>query len=306
LWGWQIAVFLNIFAVVVGIALLAEPQLRWWRFSIAVLLGIIASYSFAWGLNYWVAAAPLILWRRDGTSRRGAYIAFWVVVAAATVGTYLYGYETPGYLPSPAIALLRPELWLQYALIWLGNPVSAMHGALAGALGAAIVLAAALLLRRHRVVPVSLLLPYLSLAAYATMSAFMTGLGRVGLGLNQATAPRYITVANLLWIPGIVFTYLLARSGLSLRMPQWCGRRRLPVAFPAMVVLALVVGGIIYRSECSLPRYQAEWKARESARAVLASGEADSRAGILHPSLDGLREAVELLRRYRLSVFRDD
>lgn len=53
LWGWQIQVFLNVLAAIVGIVLLAGYAHKWLGFMLALFMGVIATYSFANGLVYW-------------------------------------------------------------------------------------------------------------------------------------------------------------------------------------------------------------------------------------------------------------
>lgn len=87
LWGWQITIFLTMFAVVAGIILLCRPTLRWVDFVGATLLGVVASYSFASGLTYWPIGLLLLLCIRPPNTRTHAiYVALWLLAATLTCG----------------------------------------------------------------------------------------------------------------------------------------------------------------------------------------------------------------------------
>src|SRR5690606_33366873 len=60
-WGWQLAVFMNVLAVASGVFILAPQPHSTARFAGGVLMGIVATLSFANGLVYWFAVLPMFL-----------------------------------------------------------------------------------------------------------------------------------------------------------------------------------------------------------------------------------------------------
>ncbi|MGD0112856.1 MAG: hypothetical protein ABSD48_13435 [Armatimonadota bacterium] len=307
LWGWQICVFLNVLAVTGGIVILAADRPRRWRLPSALLIGVVASYSFASGLAYWLIAFPALLGgplRSRQAKLRESVV--WLLVGGATIASYLYHYHTPSEHPRVG---LSPGAWYgdaKYALVYLGRPVSEFHALRAGALGVAALLTIAFLLRRslgpgrQRV-----LLPYLCFSLYAVVSAGMTAVGRTGFGIMQALSPRYITVSNLLWLSILVLLYLLLRSERQRARehgPALLARRYGVVA--GIVAFALVISCVVYASLEAVPPSAAEYQKRATARAVLLSPDCDEVPGSICAAEDR-KLLLDMLKRNYLSVFRE-
>jgi len=212
-WGWQLQVFLSIVAVGPGIALLAGPKVDGLRFSGALVAGIVASYSFANGMLYWVAALPVLL-IAPGLKRNTLMLrtALWIGVALITIQTYRIGYKTPEVNPSLTAVLQAPLHCAGYLTLYLGSPVTAIfsppawHGPnpvplawyhfAPGMLGIAGFLGLLVHLIYKKRVSWLHLAPWLSLAAYAVGSALLTSAGRVGFGIGHALTSRYITISS--------------------------------------------------------------------------------------------------------------
>jgi len=308
LWGWQICVFLNVLAVAAGIAVLASAGLRWWRFPAAIFLGVVASYSFASGLAYWLAALPVLLARPSGSRQaKCREVAIWLLSAAATLVLYLYHYHAPAAHPRSGLALAQPIELAKYILIYLGRPVSANHALRAGTLGLVALLAMAFLSRRslgrNRA---HMPLPYLSLSLYAVLSAAMAGVGRVGFGFTQALSPRYVTMSNLLWVSNIVLLYLLVKGEASHpRGPHPLrGLRRFSLA-AGLVALVLMISLAFWTSIQAAPGFAMEHERRAAALAELRSAHDGRVPRAIYPSQRQRGTELEVLRRYHLSLFRE-
>src|SRR3990172_9068730 len=59
--GWQIQIFMNVLAMILGMVLLSQRVTTWLRIMGAALLGIVASYSFASGMAYWLLGILVLL-----------------------------------------------------------------------------------------------------------------------------------------------------------------------------------------------------------------------------------------------------
>jgi hypothetical protein len=214
LWGWQIAIFLNVFAVTVGIVLLANYAARWLYFILALLMGIIATYSFSTGLIYWVIGL-LILFLADHPNKRERKlkIIIWVVTLFVIICTYMYKYQKPVTYPFLLLSLSHPIEFIKYVLVYLGAPVCLfwIEGAVfLGLFGLVVWGYLIWILMKSQCVKFNVLLPYVGFGLYSIGSAMATGIGRVGMGASQALSPRYVTISLLLWVSTIVFFYLLA------------------------------------------------------------------------------------------------
>ena len=69
MWGWQLMFFLPLASNIAGLSLLCRPRANWGNWAVAVMLGIVGSYSFGASLLYWPVAIVLLMVRRDDPAR---------------------------------------------------------------------------------------------------------------------------------------------------------------------------------------------------------------------------------------------
>ena len=117
LFGFQIAWFLCLFAVVLVIALLDRPVLTRPTLVAAALLAVVASYTLVQGLLIWPVGLLLLYVRR-----RPRWTLFaWVAAAVLTAALYFYNL-TPAN-DSPRAVLEHPYLSVKFFLFALGDIV---------------------------------------------------------------------------------------------------------------------------------------------------------------------------------------
>jgi hypothetical protein len=306
IWGWQVAIWLNVLAVVGGVILLTQERSFGWRLGLAVLCGIVAQYSFANGIGYWVVGLFALAVRPLGSARaKGAAMAVWVVAAVAATGSYLYGYQVPEYQPPVAVFLQEPAEFARYILIYLGRPLGAPHAAMMGLLGLLCLGAAGAGVVRLRVMPARELTPYLCLSLYAILSAAVTGVGRLGFGALQALAPRYVTIANLLWASNAALLYFLGAGLLGRRGEGAQPRYRWAAAGSAWLALLIMLLASIQSSAQGLPAMAATSARLAAARAEVQSAKNPELLRVLYPDLDLLRKRIKVLQQLHLSLFRE-
>lgn len=236
IWGWQFMLFLSMAAVGIGLLLLSGEAR--WCFVAAVLLGIIATFSFANGLIYWLAAAPVLAFSGDHPPRaRGRRALIWGIVGGLCIAAYLYGYKKPGVSPEMA----SPLNIVAYIVLYLGAPITTVftrapwHGPLIfpvqgwmylpGAVGLLAGAGVLLELWRGRTVPLGRMSPWIALMLFAGASAVVTAAGRAGYGLGQALTSAYVTIGSLYWcgLTGLVALWLQPRQVLTLAPAlRWC------------------------------------------------------------------------------------
>jgi hypothetical protein len=300
LWGWQLQIPLNVLAVVSGVALLSAPELPWRRFLLALLCGVVATYSFACGLLYWPLLLPLLLARPAGEqpTRRITTLA-WGGTALLVYVSYLYHYASPPASPPLLSAFHRPPGdTLRYVLNYLGAPMIHEHIAGLGAVGLALLIAVTVVLYRRGGASRQALLPYLCLAGYAVATACITALGRVGFGAQQALAQRYITFANLMWVALVVLLYLIfSQRGAA---PRDRGLRT--AALLTLAALALLA---VRNSQAALPDFQARGEKMALLHDKLRAGvEPRELTGIV-PQPETLGNEIAFLQEHHLSTFRE-
>ena len=136
--------------------------------------------------------------------------------------------------------------------------------------------------------------PYLAWGAYAILSAMITGVGRVEFSAYQALSSRYITISSLLWIAIFVLAALI-----------YVGFPSRPVLRTGVIILvAVTVGMILINARQGAILFIGDHAFMTQARDTFVTT-GDVPAQELSPNDPDLQDEVEILRRYRLSIFRD-
>ncbi len=302
LWGIELCIFLNTFSVIAGFVALSVSRFRWRHFLVAVVLGVIATYSNANGVIFWPVGL-LVLWFRPSEERKtkGVQSGLWALLGLLVIGSYLYHYQRPSYLPSHGLWVREPVRYAQFVLTYLGGPLASFSpkGALGvGLSGLLLFFIVPRTLLRHRRVPFETLIPHLSIGLYFIGTALMVGIGRLGFGLNRAMNGYYVTQTYPFWTSLLVLIRLLFRPERAHQKgapsPAWAG------AFSAFVLLAgcsslYGISGLRqFHERLSLGRVELVSRAEGAPLKRLTSTE---------PSR--LDKMIAILKKRRLSVFRD-
>jgi hypothetical protein len=191
-----------------------------------------------------------------------------------------------------------------YMLINLGAPIvpySRKGAFVLGIIGLAGSIWMVWRLLKHHGFQARQLAPYLALQAYALCSAAMNAAGRVGYGTYFALNSRYIIMTTLFWVPAAVFAYLLARTNcaapLLITRP---GLRRTLVNAGAWLMLSLLLLGSAQGCLTWL-RWRPELIEAQNEMLLGQEGEAWAK---LFPYKEVLRQRADVIKRYRLSIFR--
>jgi hypothetical protein len=215
MWGWQLQIFLNILAVVTGIALLTHRTPTWGKLLAAVLCGIVATYSFANGLLLWPVGA-FVLWSSPRDKAYKTRLAVWCICALLTAATYFYHYAKPSGSTPLQYALTHSGVMVVYFLTYMGEFITIKNTLWLtvpmGILELTLFMLSWRRLRQATQIPPSSLTPYLAYALYVIISALVCTVGRVGYGPRQAMESRYLTISELFWLATLVLTYLAVRQ----------------------------------------------------------------------------------------------
>jgi hypothetical protein len=140
--GWNIQIFMSALAACAAIALLARPGLRWLNLLLALVCGVVATYSYAPGLLIWPVGLGLLLLQtlatpgsfldggrqpavgsRQSSARFLAAVA-WAALGGLAVGGFFYHYAWTAQAPSLGAALRAPGRYLLYTITYLGAPIA--------------------------------------------------------------------------------------------------------------------------------------------------------------------------------------
>ncbi|MGZ5016544.1 MAG: hypothetical protein ACXV8U_12215 [Methylobacter sp.] len=179
-------------------------------FWCTMLFATLASLSLASGLFVWIALALLaylIHTKRyvQSFSFVGAFLGFLLL--------YLHGYISPAGHANPVDSLIHhPLLVLNYLTVWLGNVAGTVSSAkLLGSTALLALLAITIYLAhdkiRNRRIEIYTLL---GICFFVLMAGFVTSLGRINFGVDQAMSSRYATPVLILWISLLGCCFLLA------------------------------------------------------------------------------------------------
>jgi len=211
LWGFQIAWFLIITCMISSVYVLSSTISRY-KILISASLCLVASFSSAHGLLTWIALTPLLVSSKNSWRNKLFILAGWYFGFLVSVVFYTIGYQKPSYHPDILFFLKNPVDFLKYFFSLAGSPFNVTQTPVAGILG---FLAISLFLYFNysfirclfskdrndtsRLFQ-SKIAPWLSIGWFALLFMLMTSVGRAGFGVEQATASRYTSMSNLLFI----------------------------------------------------------------------------------------------------------
>lgn len=304
-WSWEgrVGKLLALWSIITALVVLATPPFfHWAKVHWAWMLGVLATYSYSTGLVLW----PLGAWVlsnnsfRDAAEKRRA-LSLWTVYGGIVILLYFYKFHSPPGFETHRVSLLeQPSAYLWYVLSYLGTPLWSHHllGAVwASLFGLGVFAVMCRELRRQRSGTFQVLVFYVSLGLFSIGSALLTGVGRVGYGIEQAMSSRYIAFAQFLWIADLVFLYLVFQGKI---LPD---RRLLSglagIAFAGISLLA------VCNSAVAIDYFRQNHRRLSSIREqILApSREEDFYRKMLPIKKTTLENGIVILRKRHLSVF---
>lgn len=229
LWGFQITFLSAIVLPVICFYLLrgeADRQTSSGRLFLAMLLGIVASFSSLHGLFVWPAALLLLSGQRK-------YLIYWVVVGIIVLCGYFYGYRSPAHHPSVSLALTRPMASLQFLACLVGNLVvgSDRYALILGVIFLGMFTVLFFVKPEGGITGENNF--WRATALFSFLALLAITVGRIGLGPGAAFASRYVTFSALFLIA------VLALSISAVTSREWL-RSVIAVAITAvMLVLPL-------------------------------------------------------------------
>jgi hypothetical protein len=312
--GWNVQIFMNVTAVLLGLILLGGYEFSWSRVIAASVLGVIATYSFANGFLFWPLALLLLWHQRNSMNHPSIVFSFWVVIAAISFFSYLPGYSKPAEHPSPWFFLQEPLSALNYFFAYLGSPLLAFckkssdvaewlshrgiavpevilwianHAAsFAGLIGLILILLA--YRRLHGSENWRILLIFFLMAGYVLLSAILSTIARSGMGMPNALSLRYVTISIWFWISLVMFYAF----GIQLKFRT---------LFLSLITVCLILNSI-YGALYSIKVHEHLMPARSE----LLRLQDENLLKRLYPEVEYIRRFMPILQRYHLSVFREN
>ncbi|HAH31260.1 MAG TPA: hypothetical protein DCL44_02980 [Elusimicrobia bacterium] len=305
--GYQMGIPLNILSFTAGVFLLTSPELGLKRLLCAMAAGIITTYSFANGMLFWIIGFLILCARPIGNKKTA--LASWTLISVLIVASYLWGYQKAPQHPPLLFALQHPLRAAGYFFVFLGSPLLPFErfAPLIGFFGlicfAASIYAAyhVYMLTRKNQAALLMVIPWFALASYGIASAGVSMIGRAGLGIGQATASRYVTISNLLWLSLIVLAPVAAQS--LMRRPGWLSKivRNRALQYACLIVFFSLQVCMVKQKWFWENVRKNEWIGIRNALLAGDYNEELINARVYHGDL---RERIAVLKKYQLAFFR--
>jgi hypothetical protein len=260
LWGWQVEWFMCMTAITISIFFLTRRVTQSSRrgltfFIIAILSGIIASYSLAGGLLVWPVGL-FILWIKKQQKK---FIGTWILIGVISTFLYYYHYVTP---PAPNGATTvyffqHPLAYIEFFLTYLGGPIGSVGSrlqapALVGAM-LFLLLIPCLYLVWQRRDKIEVFLPWLAFILFGLLAGLSTGVGRLPYGVGFALSSRY-TAFSSIYLIGVVMLIITLLDNLKRPSKEFLATAALSIVFISLPLLtsSYVTGWRGFRSQSVL------------------------------------------------------
>ncbi|MGZ5051279.1 MAG: hypothetical protein ACXWF8_10335 [Methylobacter sp.] len=262
----------------------------------AVLFAASASLSLASGLFIWGALALLAYLIHP---KRYVHSFSFVAIFLGFLLLYLRGYVSPVGHAHPADSLIHhPLLVLDYLTTWLGNIAGKVSSAKwLGRLGLAAILAIAAYLilnknrKNHRIEMCALL----GICAFILMAGFITSLGRINFGVEQAMSSRYATPVLLFWTSLLGCYFFLALEYLK---PSYIGI--------AIALILFAFFGLVIRNKQGSDQLVTFQNQQAQAYLTVVTDQYKKQPELLAPVFPTpilIVEAVNMLKEQKISSF---
>jgi hypothetical protein len=308
-WGIQLCVFVPIVCVTSILSLSYSSLAVGTKFAASAVLATLSTFSFASGMLCWVVVLPVLVWQTwEQLKTKPWLMGFWMLSGAVNIGLYFYHYVKPPYHPSFTEALTKPLAALRYfcavpgALLGGGTNLNAFDQAVGVGFGMSVLFLLAcsyVWWHRNESFVLYRTLGWLTLGSYTLVSAGVTTLGRMGLGMHGALSSRY----GASTFPLIVSLVYLIPIMLDIHC-----KKRLPQVAPWMIRCTTVLSTVLIlfhlgTTKSALKAAESDWRNRLQGKAFLlfiSTLPRESLTRTMFPDLGALKHWAEGLDRHGL------
>ncbi len=217
-WGWQIQIFLNVLMVFLGLFWLNKSEGKLKYFVLAILAGMVATFSFANGMAFWVIGFLFILsFQEISFKQKIQYLGIWVVIFLGIFGLYIWGYYTPAGLNNRSFTLGFLIKYISFVFGYFGMMMHSPNEKwFVGLTIIIIYVIATIYLFIKEILFTKKFRIYWFLSMYSIMSALITGLNRADFGNGSVgvynVASRYMLIVSFLWVFIFVFLFYILQK----------------------------------------------------------------------------------------------
>ncbi len=303
-WGFQIQIFLNVLSIVAGMAFIVRANKGIGYFVGALLCGIVATYSFANGVLFWIIGTLPIVYIVYSLKSKWIYISSWFLVAIVSIVSYYIDYHKPGSHPSLFYSLKHPVTFIEYITAYLGSSVSIFNkyacivmGIIGLILFIFIFFNKLLTWKNSRKNDGSLY--WILVSFYGLLSGTVSALGRAGFGYEQALASRYTTISNLFWfgVIGCIVGYIVSKEKK---------RKQISRKFTCIGLVTVLLFTVCLSTIKSYDSWNGQYYKISSVKPMLLAGCYTDELLQVYPILSFVKERSEYMREARISIFANE
>ena len=205
-WGWQIQIFMFVLGGVIAIWSVNKWQGKLIGLIVSILATVMSTYSFGSGLVIWPTVFFILIIQKKWKFK---HIIIWIISCLVTVVPYYHKHTGSSFDIPMTYFLSHPIIFMKYVLSYLGAPLAQSISSANWTAVILIVVAilAMLDIRKLKKERFNQFVPWFALIIFVILSACVTGMGRMHLGLGQAMASRYTTISTLFVISVFVLLY---------------------------------------------------------------------------------------------------
>lgn len=306
IWGWQIQILLSVFCVIFGIFILCYRDFNWKKFTLAVLLGFVALYSFANGIVYWILGLLILALSSSFKNRKEKLLAIstWFILMILFFGFYLYDYKPPANHPSMFEFLKHIKLFFIYIFEYFGASISSHeHSFVIGIFSYILFITLIFIILRNKI-KFRQLLPYLSISFYSIGTSMLSGIGRCVIGREQVMSTRYRTFSNLFWISIIILLFLLLEILIKSEKHKK-SFYTLKHVIIVIILLTIMYGTLKKNIACTIEVYNWNKRLVKGRNELLKENpNPEILKSLYPPGAFGVKRQLKTLKKLKYSVFR--
>lgn len=241
LWGWQVEWYMCICASLLALWFVYTSDAKKifsLRLALAIIAGVVASYSLASGLFIWVVGLVYLVLLRRPKQQLGVWSGAGVITAAI----YFIGYVKPDHPGPLQSAAAHPAQFIEYFFAYLGRPISNQSYA-AILFGVLLLVGFGFLvayLYRKKIWDRYAI--WLTLALYALIAGAVISASRIDLGIINAMSSRYTAFSSLFIISMTVVLADVVRTSQVYKKFSLSDKRH-TVALGLSLITILVASG---------------------------------------------------------------
>jgi hypothetical protein len=259
-------------------------------FVVAILCGIVSTFSFFNGLLAWPAGIAFIILSR--TTGRKILVYLWTIVGIMTWTMYFYNWTKPSYHPSLLFAINNFADATKYFITNVGSPLASesVYALVIGIMLMIFILITIILIVNDKLVAKNS--KWITFVLFSLMSSFILTIGRSGFGVGQSLSSRYVTITSL----GIIGLYSIIANLTK-------DNKNIKIFYGIFLCVILIGVAIGYNDGIKIGNDT--YKSREHMVNSLINYKSanDTDLKQINPDANAVRKCAEILEKYKLNVF---